>query len=238
MQNIISRWLVSYLSKEVDRPDEVSGLGHDWHDVVQPGDVLLVEGRTRVSTAIKYLTQSTWSHAALIISDETVLEADMHHGVITSPLSKYQHHNARICRPIGLTPEDLDVMLNFARSQIGVSYDMKNIVDLARYLLPTPPVPAKFRRQMLTLGSGDPTEKIICSVLIARAFQHVRYPILPIQWWSDDGDIVSQVRHHSVFVPRDFDLSPYFEIVKPTVAKGFTYQTMVWSENAADGRQP
>lgn len=29
------------------------------------GDVLLVEGRARISTAIKYLTQSTWSHAAL-----------------------------------------------------------------------------------------------------------------------------------------------------------------------------
>ena len=29
---------------------------------LQPGDVLLVEGQTRVSVAIKYLTQSTWSH--------------------------------------------------------------------------------------------------------------------------------------------------------------------------------
>jgi len=29
---------------------------------LQAGDVLLVEGQTRVSVAIKYLTQSTWSH--------------------------------------------------------------------------------------------------------------------------------------------------------------------------------
>ena len=35
--------------------------------VLQPGDVLLVEGITRVSSAIKYLTQSTWSHAALFV---------------------------------------------------------------------------------------------------------------------------------------------------------------------------
>ena len=34
-----------------------------------PGDVLLVEGCTRISTAIKYLTQSTWSHAALYIGN-------------------------------------------------------------------------------------------------------------------------------------------------------------------------
>ena len=33
--------------------------------VLQPGDVLLVEGNSRISVAIKYLTQSTWSHAAL-----------------------------------------------------------------------------------------------------------------------------------------------------------------------------
>ena len=30
-----------------------------------PGDVLLVEGNNHISGVIKYLTQSTWSHAAL-----------------------------------------------------------------------------------------------------------------------------------------------------------------------------
>ena len=34
---------------------------------LRPGDVLLVEGSSRISTAIKYLTQSTWSHAALFV---------------------------------------------------------------------------------------------------------------------------------------------------------------------------
>jgi len=32
---------------------------------LEPADVLLVEGNSQISTAIKYLTQSTWSHAAL-----------------------------------------------------------------------------------------------------------------------------------------------------------------------------
>ncbi len=32
-----------------------------------PGDVLLVEGNNRISGVIKYLTQSTWSHAALFV---------------------------------------------------------------------------------------------------------------------------------------------------------------------------
>ena len=42
---------------------------------LRPGDVLLVEGNTRVSTAIKYLTQSTWSHAALYIGNALPLDA-------------------------------------------------------------------------------------------------------------------------------------------------------------------
>src|SRR5438552_16224753 len=34
---------------------------------LKPGDVLLVEGNNHVSGVIKYLTQSTWSHAALYV---------------------------------------------------------------------------------------------------------------------------------------------------------------------------
>ena len=46
-----------------------------------------------------------------------------------------------------------------------------------RYLMPMP-VPRRWRRRVLALGSGDPT-RIICSALIAQAFESVRYPILP-----------------------------------------------------------
>ncbi len=41
--------------------------------VLEPGDILLIEGNQYVSSAIKYLTQSTWSHAALYIGDELVM---------------------------------------------------------------------------------------------------------------------------------------------------------------------
>ena len=37
--------------------------------VLQPGDILLIEGNQRISAAIKYLTQSTWSHSALYVGD-------------------------------------------------------------------------------------------------------------------------------------------------------------------------
>ncbi|MCP9231169.1 MULTISPECIES: hypothetical protein [unclassified Mesorhizobium] len=33
--------------------------------------------------------------------------------------------------------------------------------------------------------------------------------------------------HHSLYTPRDFDLSPYFRIVKPTLEYGFDYRQMI-----------
>ena len=214
-------------------------------DVIRPGDILLVEGNTRFSKAVKYLSQSTWSHAALYVGEELpdgeqgqwLVEADVVEGVISLPLQKYAGLHTRICRPVGLSDEDRERVIGYVLERIGLRYDLKNIVDLARYLLPNPPVPVRWRRRMFSLGSGDPT-RAICSTLIAQAFQSVRYPILPdvTRRPSSRGDCnecydeILHIRHHSLFVPRDFDISPYFEIVKPALAQGFDYQRITWSE--------
>jgi len=219
---------------------------------LRPGDVLLVEGNTRVSVAIKYLTQSTWSHATLCIGDalgapnsgeapRVLIEADMLHGVRSVPLSAVSGMHTRICRPVGLSKEDLDAVIGFAVSRIGSRYDLKNVFDLARYLIPTPPVPTRWRRRLIAFGSGDPT-RAICSTLIAEAFQSVHYPILPEVTFVHDGEAgcndcyheVMHIRHYSLLTPRDFDISPYFEVVKPSLASGFDYHQIAWArENAA-----
>ena len=78
--------------------------------VLQVGDVILVEGNQRFSTAVKYLTQSTWSHAAIYVGQAigldcltpgtpSIIEADLQNGVVAVPLSKYAEFNTRICRP-------------------------------------------------------------------------------------------------------------------------------------------
>ena len=38
---------------------------------------------------------------------------------------------------------------------------------------------------------------------------------------------ILHIRHHSLFTPRDFDLSPYFSIIKPTLEKGFDHKKIV-----------
>ncbi len=219
---------------------------------LMPGDVLLVEGASRFSVAIKYLTQSTWSHAAIYVGEAfgrstpddeapTMVEADIIAGVHSLKLSDYAGFHTRICRPVGLSYDDRRRVIDYVIARIGNHYDLKHIIDLARYLLPMPPVPARWRRRMLALGSGDPT-RAICSTLIAQAFESVGYPILPnITVQARENPAGARVlreqlhiRHHSLYVPRDFDVSPYFQIVKPTIAQGFDYRAMSWSPAVAD----
>ncbi|HEY6051739.1 MAG TPA: YiiX/YebB-like N1pC/P60 family cysteine hydrolase, partial [Thermoanaerobaculia bacterium] len=169
---------------------------------IEPGDVLLVDGDQRVSQAVKYLTQSSWSHSALFIGDALlrrspaaraeaqrrfgrearylVIEALVAEGVIVSPLVKYIDYNIRICRPRGLRPEDRDAVIEYVVARLGHSYDRRNFLDLTRYLLPFHLIPAPLQDDALHFGSGVATETI-CSTLLAEAFAKVGFPILPQQ---------------------------------------------------------
>lgn len=183
------RSLVRYLTRTTRKyyPFSVS-TAEVLRRLLQPGDVLLVEGNQRFSTAVKYLTQSTWSHAAMYVGDLApgtdgsgaplaLLEADLEHGVTAVPLSKYERFNTRICRPVGLTAADREKVAQFMVDSLGLQYDLKNIVDLARYLLATPPVPVRWRRRMLAFGSGDPTR-----VIYAPRGLHRRFSQSPIRF--------------------------------------------------------
>ena len=214
---------------------------------LQRGDVLLVEGNSRFSTAIKYLTQSTWSHAALYIGEEPLVEggvprpmlidADVEQGVRRVPLSEFAQQHTRICRPRGLPAEVVDQLVGFLRARIGHSYDLKNVFDLARYLIRQPPVPAHMRRRLIALGSGEPT-KAICSTLLAQAFESIHYPILPEMEIAlgqaggrEQRQEILHIRNYSLYAPRDFDVSPFFDIVKPRLQAGFDYRALHWGED-------
>jgi Permuted papain-like amidase enzyme, YaeF/YiiX, C92 family len=277
------RWitdrLVEFLTEPLPRYAQ-----RGWNDPealrrhARKGDVLLVAGDNRISAIIRYLTQSSWSHAALYVGDELMRrggpradearrrygeEADqlmveaLPEGVVASPLSKYVDFNIRLVRPHGLRREDRDRILNEAMATLGWRYDLRNVLDLARYLLPVRLVPARFQRSALHFGSGTPTE-VICSSLIGQLFQRVRFPILPpsdLQGGSDGpappvrGRLLRrilghpsraytglfQMRHPTQLTPADFDLSPYFEIVKfNVIADGaFDYRRIRWASEPA-----
>lgn len=253
----LGRALARYLSKP-----RVGGMhfGTSRYDMLEaalrPGDVLLVDGSSRIGSAIKYVTQSSWSHAALYVGDalhdrypalgtHVLIEADVVEGVRALPLEEYRGAHTRICRPVGLHADEIEQVIEHAARRLGQLYDMRNVIDLMRYLLPTPPVPGRWRRRLLALGSGEPT-RAICSSLIAAAFHSVRYPILPML----DRDYrqlrgtrrarreILHIRSSRLFTPRDFDISPYFRIIKPMIEGGFDPHHLRWATLTPDDLVP
>ena len=235
----LSRAMVNYLTGIVSNyqrrvPNDLARLAH----TLRPGDVLLVEGNARISQIIMYLTQSSWSHAAMYVGDallrwggpeaeralesygteaaQLLIESDLREGVSVVPLSSYLDQNLRICRPLGLGPGMVERVLQEMFQHLGVRYDHRNTFDLARYLIPFHLVPRRFRRRSLYLGSSSSRE-IICSALIAKAFYRVglniQPPLKPMTTGAHGGSL--PVRHPSYIMPRDFDLSANFQILKP-----------------------
>ncbi len=248
----ISEWLghrlATYLSKDVRTPDPVWAVdAGTLLRELQPGDVLLLDGNTRLSAAIRYITHSTWTHAALYVGDEIArrggdasrvfIEADLKDGVRSTTLAAFAGQHVRICRPVGLGDAERLAVLDYAIGRIGARYDLRNVIDIARYLSPIHPGSGKrFNRRLLEMGSGDPS-RAICSTLIAQAFQEVHYPILPrvAQRPGEDGMMhhVYSLRPNTLFVPADFDLSPYFEVVKPIDEKHFDFHRLHWQDGVS-----
>jgi len=197
------------------------------HRQIRKGDVVLVEGELRISQLVKYATQSQWSHSALYVGDELLrrggrlreqavrtfgaladrllIEALTDEGVVAAPLAKYERHNIRVCRPRDIDPADIDRVIDAVVADLGKPYDDRNFLDLTLMLLS----PIKFgplKRLTVETCLGNCTDfQVICSGMIAKAFQRAGYHVFP-----HDGP----TRHYSQIVPRDFDLSPNFDIVK------------------------
>jgi hypothetical protein len=282
----IQSWITARLAAFLSRPVgnyELRG----WNDFgalkqqIRKGDVLLVEGEQRVSSVIKYLTHSSWSHAALYLGDELlkrggeqrewaletfgdeaehlVLDA-LFEGVVAAPITKYSAFNVRLCRPNGLRPEHLQIILDDAVASLGWHYDVRNILDLAIHLVMVSLLPSRYGRDT-QLGSGANTE-VICTSLLGRLFQKVRFPVLPSVTVPDGSHPYREIAgpsprrspltlfrprrrspyvgvfrqmHHTLLTPRDFDLSPYFDIIKFNVIAqhNFDYQRMEWADDSS-----
>jgi hypothetical protein len=270
---VLSDWFVKRLTRPRRRYHRfIYNSAEKLKATIEPGDVLLVEGDQRISQAIKYLTMSSWSHSALFIGDALlrrdpatraeiqrrfgreakflIVEALVDRGVVVSPLVKYLDLNIRICRPIGLTPEDRQTVLDYVIERIGWKYDRRNFFDLTRYFLPFSMIPPDLREDALHFGSGVETETI-CSSMLAEAFAKVRFPILPVAvrrkpqtaWERMRQQLLGRptrraysgllrARHPTLCVPRDFDLSPYFDVVKFNARESseFDYRRLEWEE--------
>ena len=254
LNNPLGSWIVRWLTKEQPRkhpaPCDFERICHE----IQPCDVLLIEGRSRVSEVIRVITQSPWSHSILYLgrihdiqneavrervsrmyegkpSDPLVLEAMLGEGVIVCSLEKYYQEHIRICRPRGLTFVDKQRVVNHAISEVGKDYHLRQLLDLARLLLPWSFLPRRWRSVLFEHNVKENT-KTVCSTVIFNAFSSVSFPVLPTIILDGDTGMRMFRLDPRLAVPRDFDYSPYFDIIKyPFVdfSHHSGYQLLPWS---------
>ncbi len=203
---------------------------------IRPGDVILVEGRSHVSDVIKVITQSPWTHSALYIGkindikspflrkkiyqnytgnphQALIIEALLGEGTVVYPLQKYASDHIRICRPMGLSVKDTQRVIQYAINRLGEDYDVRQLIDLARFFCPWSFLPRRWRSTLFQHHAGKPT-RTVCSTMLSEAFHSVHYPVLPIVQYDDQGNPSLYQRNPRLLTPKDFDYSPYFTIIK------------------------
>lgn len=226
---------------------------------VRPADVILFAGQSRVSRVIQTVVLSPWTHAALYVgrlndirdprarsrlaahyngdlSEPLVIESLLGYGTIVTPLRRYRGEHLRICRPAGLTWRDSDKVVNFAIEHLGMGYDVRQLLDLARFLFPYAILPRRWRSSLFQHNAGEPTH-IVCSSMIARCFQQVHYPILPVVHNEKNDEVRFHERHFRLFTPDDFDYSPYFSVIKHpawSVGSEPAYRTLPWYQGGEE----
>lgn len=199
-------------------------------------DVILVEGRTRVSDVIKTITLSCWTHSALYIGrltdiedkevrkiaksfypgspdDHLIIESLLGKGTIISPLTKYQYDNIRICRPKSLSPYDAQKVIETAIEFLGSKYSTRQFIDLARFMFPYGILPRRWRSSLFRLKPGDST-RTICSTMLVESFASIHYPVLPVIQRENGNKLRWFRRNANLSTPKDFDYSPFFDIIK------------------------
>ena len=159
MLELITTPLVKWLQYKSPQPNQQLCDFERIRHEIKPCDIVLIEGRSRVSEVIKLITQSTWSHAALFIGrlhdiedaelrnevrrhyfgpldQQLIIESELGTGTVVRPLQAYEEEHIRLCRPRGLSYSDSQEVIKYAISRLGDEYNTRQIFDLARFFFP------------------------------------------------------------------------------------------------------
>lgn len=222
---------------------------------LRQGDVLLIEGRSNVSEIIKSITQSIWTHSCLYIGrlhdiddimlrdhiqkyrhsnpdEQLVIEAILGKGIIISSLDDYDGEHIRICRPRGITRTDSQTVIQYCIKRLGSDYNVRQIMDLARLMFPYWFLPRRWRSSLFEHNAGKPT-KTVCSTMMAEAFAKIRFPIIPVVHQDKAGELKVLRSNSKLITPRDFDHSPYFDVIKYPILdfdELGIYRTLPWDQ--------
>jgi hypothetical protein len=70
--------------------------------------------------------------------------------------------------------------------------------------------------------------------MLAEAFSSVHFPILPILHRDEDGNLKMYKRNTKLITPKDFDYSPYFDVIKYPILdfdELAIYRKMPWDKD-------
>jgi hypothetical protein len=134
-------------------------------------------------------------------------------GISVTSIEDYEGEHLRICRPRGITRTDSQRVVEYAINQLGAGYNVRQLMDLARFMFPYWFLPKRWRSTLFEHNAGRPTETV-CSTMMAEAFAKVRFPIIPVVQQQKDGRLTLTRTQSKLITPRDFDHSPYFDVIK------------------------
>lgn len=221
---------------------------------IRPGDIILVESNSRACQLVKKVTMSPWAHVSLYLgrlhdieseelkqkiikhynpmpNEQLIFESVFGKGNYVDNLQTYKDKHIRLCRPYQISHEDTQRVIAFALKQLEQPYNLRHFIDLGRFLWAAKFIPRRWNSSLFSKDNKHTHE--ICSGMIAKAFMSVHYPILPTFTSINNKQPELIHRNPKLFVPADFDYSPYFKIIK--FPKFHTYDTpayhhMPWNE--------
>lgn len=107
--------------------------------MIKRGDILVVRNIGWLSKAIRVLTKGYYNHVGVFISETELVEATFKE-VAVSPLAKFvDMYNNRQCefaiyRPKNATPDQIDMIVDFAEAQVGRKYDFAQLLSIGLFI--------------------------------------------------------------------------------------------------------
>lgn len=203
--------------------------------LLQPCDVLLVDGCTRLDARLRTISGSRWTRVGLYIGrlhdlrdpalratvteylpcepdTQLVLLSTPDRGLTLVPLASLAAEHMRLCRPRGLGGDDPQTVIRYGLSRLGTHRPM-NWSDALALLLPWGLLPRHWRSGVFARLIGR-TLRSLTGSIIGDAFSFIQFPVLPLVKRTEHDMARLYRRHPRMFFAADFDHSPYFDIIK------------------------
>jgi cell wall-associated NlpC family hydrolase len=153
-------------------------------DALQPADIVVSTTRELTSELIRLGTHSSVSHAALYIGSGQLIEALLQGVVQQSIYASLGHSPLAVAyRRKGITRATANVVLSFARSQVGRGYDYTGLAGPAvrsQNEVCVLGVPGILVCVVAYAGGFKSPDRFYCSELVLEAFRRANLPIASI----------------------------------------------------------